>query len=104
MTTHRTADLIGAYLDAAVALAEFDIESSPHARYSTSWADAGPIIERAQIVFRHHEGGVIEACVMTGEIGVNRKRQAVQKGPSILVASMRAFVAFKFGDAVELPA
>ena len=39
---------------------------------STDWAHGGPIIEREQIIYRHCAGGVIEACVMTGEIGVKR--------------------------------
>lgn len=69
-----------------------------------NWSQGGPIIEREQIVYRHWASGQYEACVMTGEIGVNRKRTAVQFGQTLLIAAMRAFVASRCGSYVEVPA
>jgi hypothetical protein len=66
---------------------------------STEWFAGGNIIEREgiSIVANHaHQSGVWAACIET-------------KGPTILTAStpliaaMRAFVASKLGDVVEVP-
>lgn len=68
---------------------------------SRLWEHGGPIIEREQVIYRHFTGGIYEACVMRGEIGVNRSRVGVQKGATLLQAAMRAFVASKFGEEVS---
>lgn len=67
---------------------------------STDWRTGGPIIDREQIIYRHHAGGIYEACKMTGEIGVNRKRVGTQHGRTLLEAAMRAYVASKYGASV----
>jgi hypothetical protein len=93
----KTSELTGAALDWAVAKCEyfpvrngFD-DNCPE--YSTDWAHGGPIIEREQIaVYLNGEDG------WTGEDGWKRAT-----GPTPLVAAMRAYVASKLGDEIELP-
>ena len=93
----KTSELTGAALDWAVAKCEyfpvrngFD-DNCPE--YSTDWAQGGPIIEREQIaVYLNGEDG------WTGEDGWKRAT-----GPTPLVAAMRAYVASKLGDEIELP-
>lgn len=124
---HKTAELEGALLDAAVALAEghaelhFDarfgewrsrdpetLELSPFASWSTSWAHGGPLIEREKITvavvgrqsdwwFAELEGGGLDSGV---EVGYGEFQQ---EGPTPLIAAMRSYVASKFGEEVELP-
>lgn len=122
---HKTSELDGLLLDQAVARAEGYTQESDDAtawkkcdaivcisergvangygyRPSSAWVHGGPIIEREQIVYRHHDGGSIEACVMRGTIGVNRRRLGKQFGTTLLQAAMRAFVASKFGEEIDL--
>lgn len=120
---HKVSELICERLDAAVAKAaglEFYTEEHPTDpprpfacwvragddlvmfRPSMDWSDGGPFFEREQIIWRHHDDGRIEACVMRGVIGVNRRRVGKQFGATLLQAGMRAFVASKFGEEVDL--
>lgn len=96
----KTNELTGAALDWAVAKceqgefmddswwADFGHESC----YSTDWAQGGPIIEREKIATAWHLTrwvawrGVIE-----------------HPGPTPLIAAMRAYVASKLGDEVDIP-
>lgn len=127
---HKTATLEGALLDQAVALAEgwclmphgggwceprevrgigeeridcsvFHPQPLP---WSTDWQHGGPIIERERI----------ELCVDYPNEWSGRKdsendfrkmtwQYSEYYGPTALVAAMRAWVASKFGDEVELP-
>lgn len=114
---HKTAELEGALLDAAVAKAKglttvpravsfcyilrpFDVvKFSP----SRDWADGGPIIERERIrmnpgrSFRKGSKETVwEAFMPLEAVGVG-----VASTP--LVAAMRAYVSSKFGEDVELP-
>lgn len=124
---HRVAELEGADLDVAVGMCEGDFD--PHRptserqmllldgrrvlagpqgfatrQYewcpSRDWSIAGPIIEREEINLsapfdggngRYDDWGALISGV------------ASQIGPSPLIAAMRAYVASKFGDEVELP-
>ena len=105
---HKVSDLEGVLLDAAVAKAEgFDYLNPPAEREgwspSRGWLAAGPIIERERIMFsdltRSHEHDDV------GNICASIERaygSCWASGPTHLVAAMRAYVYFKFGEEVEL--
>jgi hypothetical protein len=119
---HTVAELEGARLDAAVALAEWPGRKIEIGEYneggtfcgvldldepeyfgefhpSTAWAEGGPIIERERIALRYGEDEYSEPDAMWyAECGV-----FWDIGPTPLIAAMRAFVASKFGGEVELP-
>ena len=70
---------------------------------STNWYQGGPLIEKNEmslIRYRVSSGPVFwEALVgFDGEPG-----NAVQRGPTMLIAAMRCLVASKFGDEIEVP-
>lgn len=105
---HKTAELTGALLDAAVAMAK-GWPPYPDKTYrgwlkdgillpsdewepSTNWYDGGPIIERELIELRWYRG-----------IGQLMWKANSATGPTPLIAAMRAYVASKLGDEVELP-
>jgi allantoicase len=109
---HKTGDLTGALLDAAVAKAEDEFFSEEdlmlQAKHgfapSADWADGGPIIERERIELMNvQEGGDPHKW----EAGFNYDHGFFTgpsgSGPTPLVAAMRAYVASKFGDKVDLP-
>lgn len=108
---HKVSELEGALLDAAVAKAEGYVPRgtvgwNAPADYAPSrdWAHAGPIIERERIstVIGKNSNGQWEAWI--GPVGysdLNEDGNAVGSTP--LIAAMRAFVASKFGDVVNLP-
>jgi hypothetical protein len=96
---HEVATLEGAPLDAAVAKAEgwtlHGVEVM-HLAASTSWAIAGPIIERERIEIQPSPlSDWWFACVRYAA------GQRVFRGPTPLIAAMRAYVAARFGDEVE---
>ena len=119
----KTADLIGPALDWAVAKCEgipvydeqkcftagwieydeFENISWSLYEYSTDWSQGGPIIEREQIGLflamepEHPEGERWSA--FSYRVGSNK----TQFGPTPLVSAMRAYVASKIGDEVEVP-
>lgn len=116
---HKTAELEGALLDQAVAKAEglaiilevrptnppkpaacwraengkpmWDLQ--PY-RPSVDWATGGPIIERERIAVVHLGDSWLAECP-------NDAGRA--KGDIPLIAAMRAYVASKLGDEVDLP-
>jgi hypothetical protein len=113
---HKVAELEGALLDAAVAKAENDprismwgdapwIDDGTVAGHgmsgrgycpSTDWRDGGPIIQRELTALGTTEDHQWAAWAPPpGSLGVC--------GPTPLIAAMRAYVASKFGDEVELP-
>lgn len=122
----KTADLIGAALDWAVAKAngwvDYPKDSIEHGAYwhkepdrapfgrrllkelytpSTEWAQGGPIIER--------EGGTLWSTVADGwrckakYDYTNDREGLTTSGPTSLIAAMRCFAASKLGDEVEVP-
>lgn len=128
---HKTAELTGALLDAAVALAEGQepeivpyrvsgdfgitfVRDEPvcqiglaHFEPSTVWAHGGPIIERERIAVVE-DGAGFDAFVRAGYYGPDGQVESPVKcgasaGPTYLIAAMRAFVAAKLGEEVELP-
>ena len=125
MKRAKTADLIGAALDWAVAKAngwvDYPKDSIEHGAYwyeepdrapfgrrllkelctpSTEWSQGGPIIERGEIDLYCHEspktGGGWWVAEITGT-------KAKAKGNTPLIAAMRCYVASKLGDEVEIP-
>lgn len=123
---HAVSTLEGALLDAAVAKAEgwmqcappFAPEGAPpywwkpiHGgqegfkepdAFSSSWAHAGPIIEREQM----NVGWVDDCRDKTRQWNAYPDCIDIEGlcyGPTPLVAAMRAYVWSKFGEEVELP-
>jgi hypothetical protein len=124
MMKYKTSELEGARLDAAVAKAkgweQQECEGEVwwwgcdakwryttgnaemrvrHFNPSTDWSDGGPIIERERIdVIRNHLEEVWASYAGPHSF-TNRVRA---EGPTPLIAAMRAYVASKLGDEVEL--
>lgn len=108
----KTTELTGAALDWAVAKCEGKVVNDAHKgyeglikgmwgaaklRYSTSWAQGGPIIERVQIDL--NMVGIRTWRAKTVSLG--RLYDGVSTSP--LIAAMRCYVASKLGDEVEIP-
>lgn len=124
---HKTSELTGALLAHAVALAagykvkrdcaEWAVWLPPEAtpdgcpvhsfgahgyRPDMRWEHGGPIIEREHLrVEWHSDGGgfwrSVRPAVVLGDWPISRN------GATALEAAMRAYVASKFGEEVELP-
>lgn len=71
---------------------------------SSSWGDGGPIIEREKISTYFEE---TPTAAWHAEFEHAARADGVQitfaQGPTLLIAAMRAYVASKFGDEVDLP-
>lgn len=98
---YKVAELEGALLDAAVATAEgrpFTLEGyGPLAHLAPScWVhDGGPIIERERLTINAPDNGVWWSDYPNA--------REVLTGPTPLIAAMRAYVASKLGEVVQLP-
>jgi hypothetical protein len=97
----KTSELTGAALDWAVAKCEvgdaINEIDDPHF-YSTDWALAGPIIERENILIGLcYEG---EDWIATR---IKPPAASEARGPTMLIAAMRCYVASQLGDEVEVP-
>jgi hypothetical protein len=121
---HKVSELEGRWLDAAVGTAEgvdfpwFTTNPlTPDAsKYSSDWSKGGPIIERERI-----ETQLVPSINLVppppertwsawgrmwtgiGRDGYQVSKAIVCEGQTILIAAMRAYVASKFGEEVELP-
>jgi hypothetical protein len=109
----KTSELTGLQLDYAVALIEgqvkygaedfreqrkHTVESGEYVyRYSTSWTQGGPIIER-EMVNLDTEGYQWRATVEGSELNFTEGC-----GPTPLIAAMRCYVQSKLGDDIEIP-
>jgi hypothetical protein len=113
---HKTTELAGAMLDAAViaALGMTDDDAAgvglgcPDWRQrfkpSSSWAHGGPIIERERISVLRDALDAEDRWVAGSQFWIEGGFDGVMEfGPTPLIAAMRAFVASKLGDQVELP-
>lgn len=125
MAKHKVSELEGALLDAAVAKAEgvaayFIDGKCCHTVYpdagdgaifpyepSRQWSIAGPIIERARIAPQPETRGDIgnewadqPEPTRGWQVRVGGR---IITGPTYLIAAMRAHVAGKFGEEMELP-
>jgi hypothetical protein len=120
---HKVAELEDALLDAAVAKAEGQLAPIPSSwnaaergewtwvdgmnlAYSSDWADGGPIIERERIDVAYW-GRKTQEPWRAG-IGIAADSDVwdtdtAMKGATPLIAAMRAYVASKFGEEIELP-
>ena len=103
----KTAELIGAQLDRAVAKCEgartiyigaTGKQTLATSRYSTDWAQGGPIIDREKISIRQWTNVPIVHAYMPVD-GADWSSD----GDSPLIAAMRCYVACKLGDEVEIP-
>lgn len=126
---YKVSELQDAQLDAAVAKAEGKqwesqiygpdrddwCVSVEGARFAPSqeWDQGGPIIDLARITVLQMGGGILQGGSIyfafipqsgtTIEHGVQLEGLGlVQKGKAYLIAAMRAYVASKFGEEVEL--
>lgn len=117
----KVAELEGRMLDRAVAkaegLEEFDypeesalwvfrpgngLYGEPD-RYepSSDWSIGGPIIERERIGAYQNDAG--DWCALPkGWLSDPERKPPFVRGPTPLVAAMRAYVSSKFGDVIEL--
>ena len=120
MKTIKVSELTGASLDFAVAscegisTAEFiALQKLPESddfwkyRYSTNWAQGGPIIERERFT-RMIINTSGDYTVSTKRAELNEEAEPVivwvhGVGPTPLIAAMRCYVASKLGDTVEVP-
>jgi hypothetical protein len=67
--------------------------------YSENWSDGGPIIERERITVQP-----MDFMRRTDwQASTDRFLRTLQDGPTPLIAAMRAYVASKLGEEVELP-
>ena len=107
----KTSELTGTALDWAVCKAkgqyqcpvdEYTKVWMASRRYSTDWAQGGPIIEREGINLSHNTFHYTrwEAWTPAPE---QERGEAVALGPTPLIAAMRCYVASKLGDEVEIP-
>ena len=69
-----------------------------HYSPSTNWAIGGPIIERERITVRSDF-----STVARGEWAAFTDSGGYSEGPTVLIAAMRAYVASKLGNTIELP-
>lgn len=104
---HKVAELDGIELDLAVAKAA-GMSHLEAAGANYDWQVAGPIIERERISVWLVETEFRAPCWSAGidvrtDMGPNIEADHQQDGPTPLIAAMRAYVASKFGDEVELP-
>ncbi len=95
----KTSELTGAALDWAVAKCVFGYGADcKENRYSTDWAEGGPIIEREGISTRRFTVGTADWIAYANVDGAEWLH-----GPTPLIAGMRCYVASKLGDEVEVP-
>ena len=114
----KTSELIDEKLDWAVAKCEgadeetldaLTFKYTAHASggwcFSTNWSQGGPIIERECICT--YASGACSVAPKNPDYWVaeilDTSEMITQYGPTPLIAAMRAYVASKLGDEVEIP-
>lgn len=70
----------------------------PLNKYSTNWAQGGPIVERERIDVDYDPGEKMWIGHWFGSV-----EHAMAYGPTPLIAAMRCYVASKLGNVVEVP-
>jgi hypothetical protein len=106
----KTSEMTGTALDWAVTKCETGQPLDRNGpflvafKYSTDWAQGGPIIEREGIDVRRYEwwGPSMEVVAWSAQL-YGTETPCVQTGPTPLIAAMRCFVASKLGDDIEIP-
>ena len=121
----KVSDLIGAELDYAVAKCEgaTNLRENPHRfdkrlifrlaertvfmndfRFSTDWAQGGPIIEREKINIHSNMTRMAKYPDYDWLADCPEHRQCVSfTGQTPLIAAMRCYVASKLGDEIDIP-
>lgn len=132
----KTSELIGPALDWAVAKCEGaeNLRENPHRfnkrliiriagrteyiqdlRFSTDWAQGGPIMDREHIEIRPTitDGGyrtsdspdAVHARILlpNGATGFDPRSVISEYGPTTLIAAMRCYCCAKLGDEIEIP-
>jgi hypothetical protein len=74
----------------------------PLCKYSTDWAQGGPIIEREGIEIRKGNPLYFPTGNDNGDHYESLWLAGKQHGPTPLIAAMRCFVASKLGDEVDV--
>jgi hypothetical protein len=122
---YEVAELEGALLDAAVSKAEgwavhedfghqvltSPVNGDPSLRaveygplsWSTSWAQGGPIIERERLGLTFLEGEWRSMTYADRLEAFDLVNPWKGRGHTPLIAAMRAYVASKFGETIDLP-
>ena len=96
----KTNQLTGAALDWAVAECEGVIYHGPAwTKYSTDWAQGGPIIEREKIGFKYTGAALDFVAWVNGQLSTKHDKY----GPTPLIAAMRCYVTSKLGDDIDIP-
>ena len=98
----KTSEAEGEVLDRLVAQCEGQVYHGPAwTKYSTDWAQAGPIIEKNRLKM------VYFATEQVWRVNRLRYKGLCEphdmKDASLLVAAMRCYVASKLGEEVEVP-
>ncbi len=109
----KTSKLTGAALDWAVAkcegvkvekIGELSLWSSASwHKYSSNWAQGGPILSRERISRTIDHSGLWIAYWSDGYTEGDEGKQHMQCDRSELVAGLRCVVALKLGDEIEIP-
>lgn len=71
-------------------------------RYSTDWAQGGPIIEREKISVGYERNSAPQGCLWDA-VKPGGTALYLEYGPTPLIAAMRCYVASTLGDTVEIP-
>ena len=103
----KTSELTGAALDWAVAKCEgidygkddVRFRGAYARKYSTEWAQSGPLIEREGISVAYIDDNIADGAWFASTVGGDENTE----GPTPLIAAMRCYVASKLGDTVEIP-
>lgn len=120
-----TSELSDAALDWAVAKArgmlakpwlwggEDNAGVTEYYKFSTNWAQGGPIIVREISKIFRNVGGTWSAMILKDvplthdergtSLALSRRAQWNGAGPTPLIAAMRCYVASKLGDQVDIP-
>jgi len=107
MNTTAAKELTGAALDWAAAKA-LKTDRLP---YSSDWQHGGPVIERHIFKVFKNVGGTYTAQVKTRGryysptygADIDTDVYTTAAGPTMLIAAMRALIASRLGDSVEIP-
>lgn len=105
----KTSELKGAALDWAVAKLEneisddiddFCLSEKSEFKYSTNWAQGGPIIEREKMDIHWANGCFAARIVNFGNLEMVPKTWFAK---TQLIAAMRCFVSSRLGDEIKVP-
>jgi hypothetical protein len=76
-----------------------DQQGSRKNRWSTDWAQGGPIIEREGISVAYIDDNIADGAWFASTVGGDENTE----GPTPLIAAMRCYVASKLGDNIDTP-